>query len=239
MSQTRFLTALLMVGLALSACQPAESPTPVAVAESSVAEVADAALVLPSWNSGATREALIEFVSAVGDEASSQFVPVAERIAVFDNDGTLWSEQPMYFQLAFAMGRVHDMADSHPEWQDEEPFRSVLANDMRGVMAGGEEGLIRIIDVTHSGMTVAEFSKAVSDWVATAVHPGRMQPYTSMVYQPMLELLDYLRANDFTTYIVSGGRDRFHAALGRRGLWHSAPSGDWQFWQAAVCNAGW
>ncbi|MFO7684662.1 MAG: HAD family hydrolase, partial [Desulfobacterales bacterium] len=138
-----------------------------------------------------------------------KFVHPAERIAVFDNDGTLWAEQPMYFQLAFALDRVKALAPQHPEWKDQEPFKSVLADDLAGVAAGGKKGLLALVAATHGGMTSEEFEKTVRDWVATAKHPRFKRPYTDLVYQPMLELLAYLRANDFKTYIVSGGGIEF------------------------------
>ena len=136
-------------------------------------------------------------------------MPAAERIAVFDNDGTLWAEQPMYFQLAFALDRVKALAPQHPEWQTREPFKSVLAGDMKGVMAGGEHALLEIIAASHAGNTTVEFEQVVKDWVATAKHPKTGRLYTEMVYQPMLEVLAYLRANGFKTYIVSGGGVEF------------------------------
>ncbi|WP_211355830.1 HAD family hydrolase [Colwellia echini] len=160
---------------------------------------------LPSWNDGQTKTNIITFVTKITDKNSVDFVPKEERIATFDNDGTLWSEQPYYFQLAFAFHQVKLMADKHPEWKTTEPFKSVLADDMKGVMASGEKGLLQIVSATHSGMTAEEFEKSVYDWSTTATHPTTGKLFTSMVYQPMLELLQYLRANDFKTFIVSGG----------------------------------
>ena len=142
-------------------------------------------------------------------EGGSDFVPVAQRIAVFDNDGTLWAEQPMYFQLAFALDRVKALAPTHPEWKDKQPFKGVLEGDMKAVAATGEHGLLEIIAATHVGNTTEEFEKIVTDWVASAKHPKTGRLYTQMVYQPMLELLAYLRANGFKTYIVSGGGVEF------------------------------
>jgi phosphoserine phosphatase len=136
-------------------------------------------------------------------------VPVSERIAVFDNDGTLWAEQPMYVQLAFALDRVKALAPQHPEWATTEPLKSAIAGDMTGVMAGGEHALLQIIVASHAGTTTTEFDRIVSDWLATARHPQTGRPYTEMVYKPMLEVLDYLRANGFKTYIVSGGGVEF------------------------------
>ncbi len=164
---------------------------------------------LPSWNEGTSRQAIIHFVESVSTEGGSQFVPVAERIAVFDNDGTLWSEQPMYFQLAFAIDRVKALASEHPEWKSKAPFKSVLEDDLKALFAGGEDALLELIMATHTGNTVQEFVQVVTDWTMSAKHPQTNQPYTEMVYQPMLELLDYLRDNDFKTYITSGGGIEF------------------------------
>ena len=164
---------------------------------------------LTSWNDTATKESIVAFVDKVTEVGSPDFVPAAERIATFDNDGTLWPEQPMYFQLIFAVDRVKALAPKHPEWKTQEPFASVLKGDMKAVLAGGEEALLKLIMATHAGMTTDEFSKIVSDWIATAKHPKTGRPYTEMVYQPMLELLAYLRANGFKTFIVSGGGIEF------------------------------
>ncbi len=165
--------------------------------------------VLPSWNDGSTKQSIIEFVEQVTTEGDRNYVPRAERIAVFDNDGTLWAEQPMYFQLAFALERVKALATEHPEWKDEQPFKAVLEGDMKTVMAGGEHALLEIVMATHGGMTTAEFEQTVLDWVNTARHPTTNRLYTEMVYQPMLELLAYLHAKSFKTYIVSGGGIEF------------------------------
>jgi phosphoserine phosphatase len=166
---------------------------------------ASAASPLPSWNDGNARKAIVDFVSKVTKPGSPGFVPVAERIAVFDNDGTLWAEQPMYFQLFFALDRIKVLAPMHPEWKDKEPFASLLKGDVKGALAGGEPAIVQIVMETHAGMTTDEFDQTVRDWVATARHPMTKRPYTEMVYQPMLELLAYLRANGFKTFIVSGG----------------------------------
>lgn len=160
---------------------------------------------LPSWNDGTTKQSVVDFVAKVTTQGSPDFVPPAERIAVFDNDGCLWAEQPMYFQLAFALDRIKAMAPEHPEWRTTEPFASVLKNDIKGALAGGEKAVIDIVMASHAGMTTDQFNYIVSDWIATAKHPTTGRLYTEMVYQPMLELLDYLRANDFKTFIVSGG----------------------------------
>ena len=164
---------------------------------------------LSSWNDGKAKQSIIEFVAKVTTKASPDFVPRAERIAVFDNDGTLWSEQPMYFQLFFAIDRVKALAPKHPEWKDKEPFASLLTGDVKAALAGGEHAILEIIMATHAGMTTAEFEKIVKDWIATAKHPTTKRPYTEMVYQPMLEVLAYLRANGFKTFIVSGGGIEF------------------------------
>ena len=160
---------------------------------------------LPSWNDGKTKEAIIAFVQQVTDTSSPNFVPVNERIATFDNDGTLWSEQPIYFQLAFAFYQIKLMAPKHPEWKTIEPFKSVLADDIKGVLAGGKQNLVNIISASHAGMTSEAFAASVKQWSETAKHPSTGKLYTAMIYQPMLELLQYLRANDFKTFIVSGG----------------------------------
>ena len=164
---------------------------------------------LPSWNEGTSKQAIIRFVEDASTEGGSRFVPHAQRITVFDNDGTLWSEQPMYFQLAFALDRVKALALQHPEWKNKQPFKAVLQGDLKTVLAGGEHALLELIMATHAGNTTEEFSQIVKDWLATAKHPKTGRPYTDMVYQPMLELLDYLRANGFKTYIVSGGGIEF------------------------------
>jgi phosphoserine phosphatase len=164
---------------------------------------------LPSWNDGAAKSAITEFVARVTAEGGSDYIVPAERIAVFDNDGTLWSEQPLYFQFAFAMDRVKAMAPEHPEWKDAEPFRSILAGDVKGALASGKKGMVEIMAVTHAGMTTDAFADSVRNWIATARHPKFDRPYNELVYQPMVELLAYLRANDFKTFVVSGGGVEF------------------------------
>jgi hypothetical protein len=164
---------------------------------------------LPSWHEGAAKDTIVAFVAKVTQEGGPDFVPPTARIAAFDNDGTLWAEQPLYFQLAFAFDRVKALAPQHPEWQVQEPFKSLLAGDLTGVLAGGEKALMQLVMVSHAGMTTDEFAHSVKDWLATAKHPRFHRPYTECVYQPMLELLAYLRANGFTTYIVSGGGVEF------------------------------
>lgn len=165
--------------------------------------------VLPSWNDGQPKQSIIAFVAKVTQENSPDFVPPAERIAVFDNDGTLWAEQPMYVQLFFAVDRVKTLAPQHPEWKQQEPFASLLRGDVKAALAGGEHAMLEIVMATHAGMTTEEFENVVQDWIATAKHPTTGRLYTEMVYQPMLELLTYLRANGFKTFIVSGGGIEF------------------------------
>jgi phosphoglycolate phosphatase-like HAD superfamily hydrolase len=164
---------------------------------------------LQSWNGGDARQSILEFVNRVIDPASPNFVPKAERIATFDNDGTLWAEKPVYFQLLFAIDRVKALAPDHPEWATKQPFKAVIENDMEALHAAGEHGLIELVMATHAEMTTDEFEQIVIDWLATATHPTTGRPYTEMVYQPMLEVLDYLRANGFKTFIVSGGGIEF------------------------------
>src|SRR5439155_2814750 len=174
------------------------------------ATVAEAAAApLPSWNDTAPKKAIVAFVERVTKEGSPDFVPAAERIATFDNDGTLWCEQPMPVQLFFALDRVKALAPQHPEWKDKEPFASLLKGDVKGALAGGEPAIFQIVMATHAGMTTEEFEKIVRDWLATAKHPKTGRPYTDMIYQPMVELLRYLRAAGFKTYIVSGGGIEF------------------------------
>jgi hypothetical protein len=165
--------------------------------------------LLPSWNDGPAKQAIIQFVTKVTKEGSPDFVPASERIATFDNDGTLWAEQPMYFQLMFAIDRVKVLAPQHPEWKKKEPFASLLKGDIRGALAGGEKSILEIGMATHAGMTTEEFEQIVKDWIATAKHPTTGKPLTEMVYQPMLELMAYLRANGFKTYIASAGGIEF------------------------------
>jgi phosphoglycolate phosphatase-like HAD superfamily hydrolase len=160
---------------------------------------------LPSWNDGPAKQGLVKFVQAAAEEGGPRHVPPAARIAVFDNDGTLWSEQPMYFQGLFAFDRVKALAPKHPEWKTRQPFKGILENDMKAVAAAGEKGLMEVVAATHAGMTTDEFAQIVTDWIARAKHPRFQRPYTELVYQPMLEVLAYLRANGFKTYIVSGG----------------------------------
>ena len=164
---------------------------------------------MPSWNDTASKRAIVQFVTDVTSVGSTSYVPPAERIATFDNDGTLWAEQPAYFQLMFVVERIKALAPRHPEWKTEEPYASILEGDLKGALAGSETGVLKLVMATHAGMTTEEFQQAVGEWVETAKHPVTGKPYTAMVYQPMLELLAYLRANEFKTYIVSGGGIEF------------------------------
>jgi len=186
---TNALLAVLLVAF-VSGCAAAQDP-------------------LPSWNDGPAKKAILEFVAAVTDENGKDYVEPADRIAVFDNDGTLWVEQPIYTQVSFAFDRVKELAPQHPEWKTKQPFKALLEGDMKTVGASGMKGLIEIVMATHSGMTAAEFAKTASNWLATNKHPRFKRPYTECVYQPQLELLDYLRANGFKTFIVSGGGIQF------------------------------
>jgi len=164
---------------------------------------------LPSWSESTAKARVLDFVQAVTDASGKEYVPAPERIAVFDNDGTLWSEQPAYFQLLFALDRVRALASQNPQWQSQQPFKAALDGDMKTLAAAGEKGLLELIMATHAGMTAAEFEAVVRDWIASARHPAFQRPYTDLVYQPMLELLAYLRENGFKTYIVSGGGIEF------------------------------
>jgi len=198
----------LVVALALSlvlGCAPGGSAPPRAGGGS--------APPLASWNDGPAKAAILRFVANVTTLGGPGYVPRPERIAVFDNDGTLWAEQPAYFQFQFALDRVKALAPRHPEWRSQEPFNHLLAGDMKAFAAGGEHAMLAVVAAAHSGLTTDEFAGAVRDWLRTARHPKTGRPYTDMVYAPMLELLDYLRANDFKTYIVSGGGVEFIRAF--------------------------
>jgi hypothetical protein len=164
---------------------------------------------LPSWNDGAAKQAIVAFVARVTKDGGPDFVPGPERIAVFDNDGTLWSEQPGYVQLAYVIDRVKALASTHPEWKDKQPFKGVLAGDLKAALAGGERAILELVMATHAGMTTEEFEASVTSWLSTAKHPRFGRQYTELVYQPMLELLAYLRASGFKTYVVSGGGVEF------------------------------
>lgn len=168
-------------------------------------EIANADDPLPSWNEGASKKSIIDFVTKTTKQGSADFVPVSDRVACFDNDGTLWSEQPMYFQLAFAIDRIKAMAPQHPEWKTTQPFQALLEGDIKTALSGGEKALMKIIGTTHSGMTTEAFEKTVKDWMATATHPVKKKHYNELIYQPMVELLNYLRTKGYKTFIVSGG----------------------------------
>ncbi|MGB2079459.1 MAG: HAD family hydrolase [Vibrio sp.] len=171
----------------------------------SISSLAHAADPLPSWNDGPAKESIINFVESTTDKSSPDFIPVSSRIATFDNDGTLWPEKPAYFQLFFAIDQIKKLAPQHPDWKTKEPFASVLKGDLKTALAGGEKAIVEMVYATHAGMSQEAFQQSVRDWLATAKHPTTDMPYTKMVYQPMLEVLQYLRDNDFKTYIVSGG----------------------------------
>lgn len=202
-------------GSVISAAIGIAAPQPVTANDAPIAAMyaqpnpGAAADPLPSWNDGAAKSAIIDFVTHATTAGGPDFVPPEDRIATFDNDGTLWSEQPLYVQLAFVLDRVDALAPQHPEWQSEEPFRSVLAGDVKSALASGEKGLVKLIMATHAGMTTDEFDRIVTEWLAAARHPKLDRRYTELVYQPMLELLAYLRQNDFKTFIVSAGGVEF------------------------------
>lgn len=164
---------------------------------------------LPSWNEGSVKTAVVDFVGRTTTQGSPDFVISEQRIAVFDNDGTLWTEQPYYFQLAFAFDQIKAMASRHPKWKDKQPFKGLIEGDIKSALATGQKGLEQVLAVTHAGMTTDEFAKSVLAWTKTAKHPRFQMHYTDLVYQPMLELLTYLRANGFKTYVVSGGGVEF------------------------------
>jgi hypothetical protein len=205
----RRVLSTFLVLVAAACTSPAPAP-PLAAAPSAQASASSTtANALRSWNDRAAKRAIVDFVSRVTKEGGSDFVPVPERIATFDNDGTLWAEKPVPFQLLFAFDRVKTLAPQHPEWKTREPFASLLKGNMAGVAASGEKGVLQIMAATHTGMTTEDLSQAVQDWVTTAKHPQTGRLFTEMVYQPMLELLAYLRANGFKTFIVSGGGVEF------------------------------
>lgn len=174
---------------------------------------ATSAQPLPSWRGGAAKRSILAFVERVTKMGSPAYVPPAERIAVFDNDGTLWAEQPLYFQLLYAVARIKELAPQHPEWASTEPFAAILRGDVKGALAGGEPAILKLVGASHSGITTEEFDASVRSWLAKARHPTTGRPYTRMVYQPMLELLSFLRANGFKTWIVSGGGIEFVRAF--------------------------
>ncbi|MFL5129332.1 MAG: HAD family hydrolase [Microvirga sp.] len=171
---------------------------------------------LPSWNDGPAKQAIVAFVTDVTREGSPDFVPPSERVATFDNDGTLWIEQPIYVQFAYALERVRALAPQHPEWKETQPFKAVLEGDMSALAAAGEKGAVEIVAATHAGMTPDEFKQQVKEWLATAKHPRFERRYEELVYQPMLEVLTYMRANGFKTFIVSGGGIEFIRAFAEK-----------------------
>ena len=192
---------VILIGalLFLGACsQKSEQPAPSPKTEMNIDP-------LPSWNDGASKQAIIQFVTKVTKEGSVDFIPVADRIACFDNDGTLWCEQPIYFQFAFALDRIKAMAPQHPEWKNKQPFKAILEGDVKTALSGGEKSIFEILMNTHTGMTADAFNQTVKEWMATATHPKTGRHYNEMIYQPMVELLQYLRENGFKTFIVSGG----------------------------------
>ena len=199
---------VVLVAIVTGACGPATDrpATSVSPAASSSSLPGDP---LPSWNDGQAKRAISDFVRRVTREGTTDFVPPAARIAVFDNDGTLWAEQPIYVQVAFALDRVKALAPQHPEWKQKQPFKGVLEGDRKAIAAAGEHGLLEIMAATHAGNTTDEFASVVTDWIGSASHPTLGRPYTDLVYQPMLEVLTYLRANGFKTFIVSGGGVEF------------------------------
>lgn len=203
------ILALFFLTLIVS-CNSEKKNTDKIITDTEVVEVIDP---LPSWNDTATKKAIIDYVTDVTNESSANFIPVEYRISTFDNDGTLWSEQPIYFQLFFAMDRVSSMVDEHPEWKNKQPFKAVIENDMKALMKQGELGLMKLVMASHTGVSAEEFKNIVQDWVKTAKHPTKNVGYDKLVYQPMLELLQYLRDNDFQTYIVSGGGVDFMRAF--------------------------
>ena len=204
----RLSSILLLVALTF-ACGGGNSSTGAPPTPAPASQPAAAADPLPSWNDGTSKKAIIDFVGRTTRQGGPDYVQPPERIATFDNDGTLWSEQPIYFQVAFALDRVKELAPKHPEWKQKQPFKGILEGDMKAVAAAGERGLLEVMAVTHVGNTTDEFAKIVTDWVATAQHPKFKRPYTDLVYQPMLEMLAYLRANGYKTFIVSGGGVEF------------------------------
>ncbi|WP_193164503.1 HAD family hydrolase [Microbulbifer hainanensis] len=198
----RLLRILTTLGIALATC--------------AVMAGAQASDPLPSWNDGKTKQSIISFVEKTTKQGAAGFVPPEQRIATFDNDGTLWAEKPVYFQLLYAIDKVKEQAPKHPEWKQKEPFASILKGDPKKALAGGKPALMQLIAATHTGMTGEEFQASVKRWLATARHPETNKPYTQMIYQPMLELLKYLRANGFKTFIVSGGGIDFLRAFAEK-----------------------
>ena len=202
------IVSILLILFVLVACKDTtgSKETP----KTAASEVVDP---LPSWNDTSTKEAIISYVTDVTNKEGENFIPVADRISTFDNDGNLWAEQPAYFQLYFVLDRIKEMAKDHPEWKDQQPFKAVLENDMETVVKSGMKGIGQLLMTTHAGNTTEEFDTIVKEWISTAKHPTKNVGYDEMVYQPMLELLKYLRNNDFKTYVVSGGGVDFMRAF--------------------------
>jgi hypothetical protein len=203
----KIVSILLVLMVCLSCKDAADSKETFDIITSDVVDP------LPSWNNTTTKQAIIDYVTDVTTKGSENFIPVSERISTFDNDGNLWSEQPAYFQLYFVLDRIKEMAKEHPVWKDEQPYKAVLENDMETIIKSGMKGIGQLLMTSHAGSTIEEFDAIVKDWVATAKHPTKNVGYDELVYQPMLELLAYLRVNDFKTYIVSGGGVDFMRAF--------------------------
>jgi phosphoglycolate phosphatase-like HAD superfamily hydrolase len=191
---------LVVISVYMISCNQIQPNT-----ENTKTENIDSTEMLPSWNEGATKNAIIDFVNKTTNEGSVDFIPVADRIACFDNDGTLWTEQPMYFQLAFALDQIKVLASQHPEWKTKQPFKAVLEGDIKTIMAGGEKSMATLMMTTHAGMNTETFEASVKQWMKTAKHPKTGKHYNEMTFLPMVELLNYLRSNGFKTFIVSGG----------------------------------
>jgi phosphoserine phosphatase len=202
------IVIFFLISLLISSCEPKKENQN--TASETKNEMNDP---LPSWNEGTTKTSILNYVNDVTNVESDNFIPIKDRIATFDNDGNLWSEQPVYFQLFFVLDRIKAMASEHPEWKDQQPFKAVLENDMETLKKSGMKGIGQLLMTTHAEITTDEFDAIVKDWVATAKHPTKNVGYDKLVYQPMLELLQYLRANDFKTYIVSGGGVDFMRAF--------------------------
>ncbi len=207
--KTIYLSSKFTVVLIMSTFLVYCTPEPGSQTQENPSPEVSEKVALPSWNDSDSKRQIMDFVTEATNPDGTNFIPVEERIATFDNDGTLWSEQPMYFQLYFAIDRVKAMAADHPEWKEQQPFKAVLENDMAALAEQGEKGLLQIVGATHTGMTTDEFESLVTDWISSAQHPIKNKPFTELIYQPMLELLDYLRANDFKVFIVSGGGIEF------------------------------
>ena len=205
----KFAAAVAAAAALLVGCDKAPAPAPEAASAPVPASAAAPGPALPSWNDGAARSRIVEFVNAVTQEGSADYVAPADRIAVFDNDGTLWSEQPLYFQFIFMLDQLKAAAPRHPEWKDDPAFKALQAHDKAALAKMGQEPILALLAKANSGMTVADYDKSIRDWLVTAKHPKLDRPYTDLTFLPMRELLDYLRANGFKTYIVSGGSVEF------------------------------